>query len=74
MGYFLQNAKAGDLAFFDNADEKITHVGILLNANTIMHATETSGKVVIDRIDNEGIISVSLKKRTHQLRFVKRYF
>ena len=49
-------------------------MGILLNPNTIMHATETSGKVVIDRIDNEGIISVSLKKRTHQLRFVKRYF
>ncbi|MEY4333732.1 MAG: hypothetical protein RLZZ196_2475 [Bacteroidota bacterium] len=71
---FLQNAKAGDLAFFDNTEEKITHVGILLNAHNIMHATETSGKVVIDRIDNEGIISVSLKKRTHQLRFVKRYF
>jgi hypothetical protein len=71
---FLQNAQCGDLAFFDNSEGKIVHVGMLLNDHTIIHATETSGRVVIDRIDPGGIISTSLKKRTHTLRMVKRYF
>ena len=69
---FLQNALCGDLAFFENADGKIVHVGILLDKDTIIHATDAGGKVVIDSIDPAGIISRSLKKRTHQLRFVKR--
>ncbi len=71
---FLQNALCGDLAFFDNADGKIVHVGILLDEQTIIHATETSGHVVVDRIDQGGIISTTLKRRTHHLRLVKRYF
>lgn len=70
---FLQHAHKGDLAFFDNAEGKITHVGILIDNNTILHATDTSGRVVIDKIDAEGIISVQLKRRTHKLRMIKRY-
>ena len=70
---FLQHAQCGDLAFFDNEEGKITHVGILLDHQTIIHATGASGRVVIDRIDQEGIISTLLKKRTHHLRLVKRY-
>lgn len=70
---FLQNAQCGDLAFFDNADGKIVHVGILLSNESIIHATDTAGRVVIDRIDPGGIISLSQKKRTHQLRLVKRF-
>jgi len=69
---FLQHAQCGDLAFFDNREGKIVHVGILLDNQTIIHATDTSGRVVIDRIDQGGIISVSLRKRTHNLRMVKR--
>jgi len=69
---FLQNAYPGDLAFFDNAEGKIVHVGLLINQHTIIHATETTGRVVTDRIDNSGIISTSLKRRTHYLRFIKR--
>ncbi len=69
---FLQNAKCGDLAFFDNKEGKIVHVGILLDNQTIIHATDTAGRVVIDRIDQAGIISTTLKMRTHNLRFVKR--
>src|SRR5690606_16595196 len=65
---FLQEARCGDLAFFDNADGHINHVGILLNDHTIIHATETSGAVVIDAIDTGGIISKKLRTRTHQLR------
>ncbi len=69
---FLQNAKCGDIAFFDNKDGKIVHVGLLLDNQTILHATDAAGRVVIDRIDQAGIISTSLKMRTHNLRFVKR--
>jgi len=71
---FLQEAKCGDLAFFDNEEGHITHVGILLNDHTIIHATETSGAVVIDAIDSGGIISKRLRTRTHKLRIIKRYF
>ena len=70
---FLQHSRAGDLAFFDNAEGKITHVGLLIDHDHIIHATDTSGKVVIDKIDQGGIISKILKRRTHSLRVVKRY-
>jgi len=66
---FLPEAKLGDLAFFDNAEEKITHVGIMLNSEQIIHA---SGRVKIDRIDNQGIYSEEQKRYTHKLRIVKR--
>lgn len=65
---FLQEATCGDLAFFDEAGE-ITHVGILLNNHSIIHA---SGNVRIDKIDHEGIIHSDTGKRTHQLRIIKR--
>ncbi len=65
---FLSEAKLGDLAFFDNEDGRITHVGILLDNETIIHA---SGKVRIDKIDNFGIINSESKKYSHKLRFIK---
>lgn len=70
---FLQNARTGDLAFFENKDGNINHVGLLLDNSNIIHATDTSGKVVIDKIDQGGIISKKLRKRTHTLRVIKRY-
>jgi len=68
---FLQESKLGDLAFFDNAEGKITHVGILLNDHEIIHS---SGKVRIDKIDSQGIVNVDTNERTHTLRLIKRYF
>lgn len=68
---FLQEATCGDLAYFDNEEGRITHVGILLNPDTIIHA---SGKVRIDKIDNMGILNSDTGERTHQLRIIKRYF
>ena len=68
---FLQEARCGDLAFFDNAEGRIVHVGILLNEQEIIHA---SGKVRIDKIDNAGIVNTDTGQRTHQLRIIKRYF
>jgi len=69
--YFLQEARCGDLAFFDDAAGEIIHVGILLNDHEIIHA---SGKVRVDKIDNSGITNVDTGERTHQLRIIKRYF
>lgn len=66
---FLQEALAGDLAFFDNEEGRITHVGIMLDNERIIHA---SGKVRIDPIDNQGIYSKELNRYTHRLRIVKR--
>ena len=68
---FLQEAQCGDLAFFDNPESKITHVGILLNDHEIIHS---SGKVRIDKIDIDGILNLETKQRTHKLRIIKRYF
>ena len=66
---FLAEAKPGDLAFFDNEQGKITHVGILLAPDLIMHA---SAIVRIDPIDQAGIVSSSTGLRTHQLRTIRR--
>lgn len=68
---FLAETNCGDLAFFDNKEGKITHVGILLDYNTIIHA---SGRVRIDLIDQAGILNRETGERTHQLRIVKRFF
>jgi hypothetical protein len=66
---FLEETKTGDLAFFDNEEGKITHVGILLNPNEIIHA---SGKVRVDKIDNMGIVRSEDHQRTHHLRTIRR--
>lgn len=68
---FLQEARTGDLAFFDNEEGRITHVGILINEHEIIHS---SGKVRIDKIDSQGIVNVDTNERTHRLRIIKRYF
>lgn len=67
---FLAQAQTGDLAFFDNEEGRITHVGIMINNNMIIHA---SGRVKIDMIDDQGIFSSDLKRYTHKLRIIKRY-
>jgi gamma-D-glutamyl-L-lysine dipeptidyl-peptidase len=69
---FLQQAQCGDLAFFDDSDGEIMHVGIMLNDHEILHASEYTGYVTIDDIDNEGIVSRISGNRTHHLRVIKR--
>ena len=65
----LEETEPGDLAFFDNEEGNITHVGIILRDNKIIHA---SGKVRIDNIDHYGINNNEQKKYTHKLRLLKR--
>ncbi|MBT4881150.1 MAG: hydrolase Nlp/P60, partial [Flavobacteriales bacterium] len=64
----VEESEPGDLAFFDNTEGKITHVGIILEDNHIIHA---SGKVRIDRIDQQGIFNTEIGNHTHKLRLIK---
>ena len=68
---FVTQIKPGDLAFFDNEQGKITHVGIMVDKQTIVHA---SGQVRIDKMDQQGIFREDEDRYTHNLRIVKRYF
>lgn len=65
---FIEEAQPGDLAFFDNADGDIIHVGIIMKNNYIIHA---HGKVRIDRIDHTGIFNDELRTYSHKLRVIK---
>ncbi len=65
----LKNAQKGDLAFFSNPKGRIIHVGIVLDDQTIVHA---SGKVRIDTLDEKGIWNEQAQKYSHNLASVKR--
>src|SRR5690606_36871546 len=66
---FIEESEPGDLAFFDNDEGKIIHVGIMMKDNYIIHA---HGKVRIDRIDQLGILNVETGRHTDKLRVIKR--
>jgi hypothetical protein len=66
---FIEESEAGDLAFFDNEEGNIIHVGIIMENNYIIHA---SGKVRIDRLDHLGIYNSEINKHTHKLRVIKK--
>ncbi len=66
---FIEESEAGDLAFFDDEEGNIKHVGFLLENHHIIHA---SGTVRIDRIDQSGIFNVETQIHTHKLRFIKK--
>lgn len=66
---FIQEAKIGDIAFFENAEGAIVHTGIVCASQQIIHA---SGHVQINTLDETGIFHQDLKKYTHQLRIIKR--
>lgn len=67
--YFLTEAQPGDLAFFENEEHSIVHVGIILDSERIIHA---SGKVRIDSLDQTGIFNKELGRHTHFLGTIKR--
>ncbi len=69
---FVEESREGDLAFFDNTEGRITHVGIILEeggAKKIIHA---SGRVRIDNLDHNGIYNEETQSYSHKLRTIKR--
>ncbi len=66
---FIEESEPGDLAFFDNNEGRIVHVGIILKDNYILHA---SGKVRLDRLDQSGIFNHEERGHTHKLRVIKK--
>lgn len=66
---FIEESEPGDLAFFDDQDGTIDHVGIILMDNYIIHV---NGHVRIDRLDHTGIFNTEEKAYTHKLRVIKK--
>ena len=65
---FVDEAQPGGLAFFDDEEGNIVHVGIIWKRNKIIHA---SGKVRIDNVDQFGIFNIDTKRYTHKMRVMK---
>lgn len=65
---FITESQPGDIAFFENAESQIVHVGIIMDDGKVIHS---SGKVRIDSIDSQGI-RLENGEYTHQLRVIKR--
>lgn len=66
---FIEESEVGDLAFFDNDEGHIIHVGLIMEDNYILHA---HGKVRIDRLDHLGILNMDTGRHTHKLRVIKK--
>lgn len=66
---FVDQAREGDLAFFENKNGRIAHVGIIMKDQYIIHAY---GSVRIDRLDHYGIYNEETRRYTHKLRVCKR--
>ena len=66
---FIEESSPGDLAFFDNNEGDIIHVGIIMENHRIIHA---HGKVRIDLLDHSGIYNIDTQKHSHKLRVIKR--
>ena len=65
----LNTAKEGDLLFFGKDNKHITHVGIFLEKQYVIHS---SGRVRIDFIDNKGIIDHDTRQYSHTLQMIRR--
>jgi hypothetical protein len=68
---FAHMAHANDLAFFENEEGRIIHVGMMLDSTRIIHA---SGQVRIDQLDHHGIYNQQTGRYSHKLRIIKRHF
>lgn len=65
----LNDAIPGDLAFFSHMGGGISHVGIILDEEKIIHAF---GRVRVDHLTDEGIIRTEPKIYTHYLKEIRR--
>lgn len=67
---FVQEAQYGDVAFFDNEEGRINHVGIVVDDRMIVHAAECTK---LSRLDHQGIFDLEKEEYSHKLRIIKRY-
>jgi hypothetical protein len=67
----LAEAAAGDLAFFENENKSVTHVGILMEDLDIIHS---SAFVRRNKLDDRGIFDEELSTYTHNLAGLRRIF
>lgn len=65
----INESLPGDLIFFRNKENRITHTGIMITDNKIIHA---SGKVRVDQLTDEGILHLEKKTITHQFSHIRR--
>jgi cell wall-associated NlpC family hydrolase len=65
----LGNVQAGDLVFFDHEDGKISHVGIAIDRERVIHC---SGRVKVEKLDETGIFSAEQGTYTHHLAAIRR--
>jgi len=69
----LEQTQIGDLAFFTNNDEeRITHVGIIIETEQSVKIIHASGRVRIDLLDHYGIYNKETKNYSHKLKLIKR--
>jgi len=66
---FIEKTQVGDLAFFENKFGKISHVGMIMPEQRIIHS---HGAVRIDALDHYGIFDESRGIYTRRLRLIKR--
>ena len=65
----LSEAQASDLVFFDHEDGKISHVGIVIDSERVIHC---SGRVKVEKLDEKGIFSAEQGDYTHHLIQIRR--
>ncbi|MBK7382079.1 MAG: C40 family peptidase [Flavobacteriales bacterium] len=70
----LDLSEPGDLVFFDNEEGRIVHVGMVLtrNEDDDLQVAHASGRVRIDKLDQQGIYNAEEGRYTHKLRMVRR--
>lgn len=65
----LDHAQAGDLAFFDHEDGRISHVGIIIDRARVIHC---SGRVKVEKLDIHGIKMSENGQYSHHLVSIRR--
>ena len=61
--------QTGDLAFFQNKEGKVNHVGLILDQHTVIHA---SGWVRLDDFTDRGIVRRTDNQLSHPIYSIKR--
>ena len=65
----LSKVQAGDLVFFDHEDGKISHVGVAIDSERVIHC---SGRVKVEKLDFNGIFNAETGVYSHHLMAIRR--